>query len=66
MRILVDLNRCHGYAQCVYLAHEVFKLTGDEALSYEPNPDESQRLHIERPNLTPRRPTRPSPRENDG
>ncbi|MFJ3660044.1 ferredoxin [Streptomyces sp. NPDC090119] len=48
MRIVVDLNRCQGYAQCVYLAHEVFKLTGDEALSYEPNPDESQRLHIER------------------
>ncbi|MGW0881797.1 ferredoxin [Streptomyces sp. NPDC002671] len=48
MRIAVDLNRCQGYAQCVYLAHEVFKLTGDEVLSYEPNPDDERRLHVRR------------------
>ena len=34
MRIVVDLNRCQGYAQCVYLAHEVFMLNGQEALTY--------------------------------
>jgi hypothetical protein len=27
MRIVVDLNRCHGYAQCVPLAPTVLKLT---------------------------------------
>jgi ferredoxin len=33
MRIVVDLNRCLGYAQCVPLAPEVFKLSGEEALT---------------------------------
>ncbi|MEU2221645.1 ferredoxin [Streptomyces sp. NPDC012751] len=48
MRIVVDLNRCQGYAQCVYLAHEVFRLSGQEALTYEPNPDDARRLQVER------------------
>ncbi|MFI1740951.1 ferredoxin [Streptomyces sioyaensis] len=48
MRIAVDLNRCQGYAQCVYLAHEDFRLTGQEALTYEPNPDDERRLQVER------------------
>ncbi|MBB6347256.1 ferredoxin [Nonomuraea muscovyensis] len=48
MRIVVDLNRCQGYAQCVYLAHEIFKLNGAEALTYEPNPDDARRLQVER------------------
>jgi ferredoxin len=48
MRIVVDLNRCQGYAQCVFLADEVFKLSGDEALTYEPNPDEARRLQVRR------------------
>ena len=30
MRIVVDLNRCLGYAQCVPLAPEVLKLNGDQ------------------------------------
>ncbi|WP_407685132.1 ferredoxin [Mycobacterium sp. HUMS_1102779] len=30
MRIVVDLNRCLGYAQCAPLAPEVLKLSGDE------------------------------------
>ena len=41
MRIVVDLNKCLGYAQCVPLAPDVLKLLGDEALAYDPNPDES-------------------------
>jgi ferredoxin len=36
MRIVVDLTRCQGYAQCVFLAPEVFELHGDETLSYDP------------------------------
>ncbi|MFJ5533455.1 ferredoxin [Streptomyces sp. NPDC093261] len=48
MRIVVDLNRCQGYAQCVFLAHEVFRLSGAETLTYEPNPDDAQRLQVER------------------
>jgi ferredoxin len=46
MRILVDLNRCKGYAQCVPLAPDVFKLHGEEALLYDPNPDDTQRLRV--------------------
>lgn len=33
MRIVVDLNRCLGYAQRVPLAPEVLKLSGEEALT---------------------------------
>ncbi len=36
MRIVVDLTRCQGYAQCVFLAPEVFELHGEEALLYNP------------------------------
>jgi ferredoxin len=46
MRIVVDLNRCLGYAQCVPLAPEVLKLNGEEALMYDPNPDDSQRQRV--------------------
>ena len=38
MRIVVDLNRCQGYARCVPLASDVLKLLGEEALAYHPNP----------------------------
>jgi ferredoxin len=46
MRIVVDLNRCQGYAQCVPLAPDVLKLNGEEALFYDPNPDDTQRLRV--------------------
>ncbi|WP_445162078.1 ferredoxin [Mycobacterium sp. Dal123C01] len=46
MRIVVDLNRCLGYAHCVPLAPEVLKLNGEEALTYDPNPDDGQRLRV--------------------
>jgi len=46
MRVVVDLNRCLGYAQCVFLAPSVFKLNGEEALQYDPNPDDSTRLKV--------------------
>ena len=46
MRIVVDLNRCLGYAQCVFLAPDVFTLHGEEALMYDPNPDDAKRLRV--------------------
>jgi ferredoxin len=46
MRIVVDLNRCQGYGQCAFLAPEVFDLRGEEALMYNPGPDEAQRLPV--------------------
>ena len=36
MKIVVDLNRCQGYAQCAFLAPKVFQLHGEEALMYAP------------------------------
>ncbi|WP_283134899.1 ferredoxin [Rhizohabitans arisaemae] len=41
MRIVVDLNRCQGYAQCAFLAPDVFVLHGQEALMYDPGADEA-------------------------
>ena len=46
MRIVVDLNKCLGYAQCVPLAPDVLKLSGEEALMFDPNPDDNQRLRV--------------------
>jgi ferredoxin len=46
VRIVVDLNRCQGYAQCVPLAPDVLQLNGEEALTYDPNPDDTQRLRV--------------------
>ncbi len=46
MRILVDLNKCQLYAQCCFLAPEVFKLEGEELLSYHPAPDEAMRQRV--------------------
>ncbi len=46
MRVLVDLNRCQGYAQCCFLAPDVFRLHGQEALWYDPNPDVAQRERV--------------------
>ena len=45
-RLVVDLNRCQGYAQCVFLAPDVFELHGAEVLVYDPNPDDARRLHV--------------------
>ena len=46
MRIVVDLNRCQGYAQCCFLAPEVFRLAGEEALHYDPAPDAALREKV--------------------
>lgn len=46
MRIVIDLNRCVGYAQCVPLAPDVLRLQGEEALAYDPNPDDSERQRV--------------------
>ena len=46
MRVVVDLNKCLGYAQCVFLAPGVFKLNGEETLRYDPNPDDATRLKV--------------------
>jgi NADPH-dependent 2,4-dienoyl-CoA reductase/sulfur reductase-like enzyme/ferredoxin len=46
MRLVVDLTRCQGYAQCAFAAPDVFRMHGDEALWYDPEPAESQREQV--------------------
>jgi ferredoxin len=46
IQIVVDLNRCQAYAQCCFLAPEVFALHGPEALWYDPAPDPAQRERV--------------------
>ncbi|MEV8326256.1 ferredoxin [Kitasatospora sp. NPDC059811] len=48
MKIVVDLNRCQGYAQCAFLAPRVFELHGEEALLYTPQAPEDQRDRVRR------------------
>ncbi len=45
MRILVDRNRCQGYANFPPRAGSP-QLNGEEALAYDPNPDDKQRLCV--------------------
>ncbi|MER2197711.1 ferredoxin, partial [Methylobacterium brachiatum] len=42
MRVVVDLNRCQGYAQCCYAAPDHFELRGHEILFYDPAPPDAK------------------------
>ncbi|MFF4576855.1 ferredoxin [Streptomyces sp. NPDC001373] len=48
MRLVVDLNRCQGYAQCAFLAPDVFAMHGDEALLYNPQAPDDQHDNVVR------------------
>jgi ferredoxin len=48
VRITVDLTLCQGYAQCCFLAPDAFRLSGEEALLYDPAPDNGERERIVR------------------
>ncbi|GCE28900.1 hypothetical protein KDA_43840 [Dictyobacter alpinus] len=48
MRIVVDLNKCQSYGQCVYAAPTIFRLHGDESLEYDYAPDDALREQVER------------------
>jgi ferredoxin len=48
MRIVVDLNRCQSYGQCVFAAPTVFRLYGEESLEYDYEPDETLREQVVR------------------
>jgi NADPH-dependent 2,4-dienoyl-CoA reductase/sulfur reductase-like enzyme/ferredoxin len=48
MKIVVDLTRCQGYAQCAFAAPDVFVMRGDEALLYDPDPDDAEREKVAR------------------
>jgi ferredoxin len=46
MRIVVDLNRCQSYGQCVFAAPTVFGWHAEESLEYDYAPDESLRRQV--------------------
>lgn len=48
MRVVVDLTRCQGYAQCAFLAPSVFRMQSGDALLYDSNPDDALREQIKR------------------
>ncbi|MFJ9412974.1 ferredoxin [Streptomyces sp. NPDC101227] len=48
MNVVVDLNRCQGYAQCAFLAPRVFAMHGEEALLYSPVVPENQQERVRR------------------
>ena len=48
MKVVVDLNRCQGYGQCVYAALNIFQLKGVEIPAYDPAPSDQWREEVER------------------
>jgi ferredoxin len=48
MKIVIDLNRCQSYGQCVFAAPTVFRMHGEESLEYDYEPDEALRTRVER------------------
>ncbi|WP_440947520.1 ferredoxin [Methanosarcina sp. T3] len=48
LRVVVDLNRCESYAQCVFAAPAVFWMKDEESLEYDYAPDYSLRVQVER------------------
>ncbi|MFE1751613.1 ferredoxin [Streptomyces anandii] len=48
MRLVVDLNKCQGYAQCAFLAPDVFTMHGEESLVYDPQPEKEHRERVTR------------------
>ena len=46
MKLAVDLTLCQGYAQCAFLAPDVFHFVGNEALMYVPEPDDAMRVNV--------------------
>ena len=46
MRLVVNLTRCEGFGQCAFLAPDVFRMRGAEALWDNPEPDDAQRERV--------------------
>jgi NADPH-dependent 2,4-dienoyl-CoA reductase/sulfur reductase-like enzyme/ferredoxin len=46
VRVVVDLNRCQGYAQCAFHAPSAFRMHFGDALQYDPDPDDAMREHV--------------------
>ena len=47
MKILVDMDKCQHYGQCVFEADDIFSLGEDGKLSYRSEVDENRRSAVE-------------------
>ena len=47
MKILVDMDKCQHYGQCVFEAEDIFSLGEDGKLSYKNDVDENRRSAVE-------------------
>lgn len=47
MKILVDMDKCQHYGQCVFEADDIFSLGEDGKLSYKNDVDENRRSDVE-------------------
>ena len=47
MKILVDMDKCQHYGQCVFEADDIFSLGEDGKLSYKNEVDENRRSAVE-------------------
>lgn len=47
MQVLVDLNRCQSYGQCVYAAPDVFTLRHEEILEWDYSVAEDHRAAVQ-------------------
>ena len=47
MKVLVDMDKCQHYGQCVFEADDIFSLDEDGKLSYRSEVDESRRSAVE-------------------
>ena len=48
MKIVVDLNKCQSYGQCIFASPTVFRWHGEESLEFNYDPDDSLRQEVER------------------
>ncbi len=48
MLVVVDLNRCQSYGQCVFAAPEVFRMDHAETLEWDYRPDAAEEGRVTR------------------
>lgn len=47
MKLVVDLNKCQSYGQCVFAAPAVFRFHNEESLEFDYTPDDALREQVE-------------------
>lgn len=48
MKINVDLDVCEGHGQCEFAAPEVFEVTDEGSVEFNPEPPESERANVKK------------------